>query len=390
MNRSIGFSQPIVPNPCHFPRYSEEPKEKAQRIRQKWDPVSKRLVNCYFPQPSQLYIKTIAGNGIAGYSGDDGPAISAQLNYPHGISVDSYGVLYIADRDNYRIRKVYTTGAITTIAGNGTPGYSGDGGFAILAQIGDTFQICTDSLNNLYITDYLNNVIRKVFTSGKIVRFAGNGASGFSGDGGPAISAELNGPTGVCVDSSRNLYIADRDNQRIRKVAIENGFIDTIAGDGTEGYGGDGGLATDAQLKFPRQVAIDSDRNVYIADRDNHRIRKVFTNGTITTIAGNGIQGFDGDGGLAIYAKLNSPTGVCVDSLGNVYIADTDNNRIRKVNVKGIITTIAGDGTRAFSGDGGPALSADLDGPTGICLDSSGNLYIADSGNNRVRKLYYA
>jgi uncharacterized protein (TIGR03437 family) len=321
-------------------------------------------------------ITTVAGNGMSGFSGDNGPATSAQLNEPHGIAVDSAGTLYIADWQNNRIRKV-ANGVITTAVGTGARGFSGDGGPAASAQLAYPQGVAVDSAGNLYIADSSNSSIRKV-TNGVIATVAGNGTFGFSGDGGPATSAQLNGPTGVAVDSGGNLYIADQFNQRFRKVS--NGVITTVAGGGSSI--GDNGPATSAQFA-PSGIAVDIAGNLYIADWQSHRIRKV-TNGVIATVAGNGTQGFSGDNGPATSAQLNFPEGVAVDSAGNLYIADEGNNRIRKVS-DGVITTVAGNGARGFSGDGGPATSAQLDLPAGVAVDSAGSIYIADYA--RIRKV---
>jgi uncharacterized protein (TIGR03437 family) len=326
-------------------------------------------------------ISTVAGNGTQGFSGDTSLAAFAQLNGPKGVAVDSVGNFYIADFFNNRIRKV-SNGAITTVAGNGSydfsGGESGDGGLAISAQLDGPSGVAVDSAGNLYIADTLYNRIRKV-SNGVITTVAG-GQSGlvgsFGGDGGPAISAELAGPRGVAVDSAGNLYIADTENNRIRKVS--NGVINTVAGDGVCcGPSGDGGPAISAQLEAPSGVAADSAGNLYIADTDDNLIRKV-SNGVITTVAGDG--GCCGD----------EPLGVAVDSAGNVYIADTNSNRIQKVS-GGVITTVAGTGqggsVGGFSGDGGPATSAQLNDPQGVAVDSAGNVYIADTNNNRIRML---
>jgi uncharacterized protein (TIGR03437 family) len=324
-------------------------------------------------------IATVAGNGTSGFSGDNGPATSATLSAPWAFAVDSAGNLYIADTDNYRIRQV-SNGVIATMAGNGTPGFSGDNGPAARAQLYYPHGVAVDSAGNLYIADYGNNRIRKV-TNGVITTVAGNGTYGFSGDNGPATSAQLYNPYGVAVDSAGNLYIADANNYRIRKVT--NGVITTVAGNGTYGFSGDNGPATSAQLNFPSGVVVDSTGNLYIADTFNYRIRQV-TNGVITTVAGGGTYGFSGDNGPATNAQLYNPYGVAVDSAGNLYIADTTNNRIRKVS-NGVITTVAGGG--ASLDDNGPASSAQLNGPTAVAVDSAGNLYIADAQNNRIRKV---
>jgi trimeric autotransporter adhesin len=329
-------------------------------------------------------ITTYAGNGIQGFSGDNGPATGAQLYFPQGIGVDSAGNLYIADSFNFRIRKV-SNGVITTFAGNGVPGFSGDTGPAAAAELDLVDAIAVDSAGNLYIGDLRNGRIRKV-SGGVITTVAGNGPGGFSGDNGPATSAQLSGPYATAVDSAGNLYIADSSNNRIRKVS--RGVITTVAGAGPTGFGfggfsGDNGPAVNAQLNSPRGVAVDSVGSLYIADSNNSRVRKV-SNGIITTFAGGGTSGLTGDNGPAASAQLNDANGVAVDSNGDVYIADAD--RIRKVS-DGIITTVAGNGMGGFSGDNGPAVDAGLGDPGGVAVDAAGNLYIADSLNQCIRKV---
>jgi sugar lactone lactonase YvrE len=334
-----------------------------------------------------LMIDTVAGTGTAGYSGDGGAATAAKLNTPLCITVDSSGNIYIADTYNNRIRKVNTSGIITTVAGNGTVGYSGDGGAATAAQLFYPAGITIDISGNLYIADWRNNRIRKVNTSGIISTVAGTGTAGYSGDGGAATAAQVNNPIGVTIDSTGNIYIADRDNRRIRKVNT-SGIISTVAGTGTAGYSGDGGAATAAQLNNPTGVSIDSTGNIYIADLINNRIRKVNTSGIISTVAGTGTAGYSGDGGAATAAMLYNPYQITVDSNDNIYIADTYNNRIRKVDTSGIISTVAGNGTQGHSGDGGDPTGAQLNTPRGVTVDSSGNICIADTNNNRIRKVY--
>jgi uncharacterized protein (TIGR03437 family) len=343
-------------------------------------------------------ISTVAGIGpsnsdTGGYSGDNGPAASAQLNDPTGVAVDSAGSLYIADWANNRIRKVSNDGVITTVAGNGTQGNGGDGGLATSAQLFYPSDVALDASGNLYIADTSNACIRKV-SNGVITTVAGGGGVlGVLGDNGPATSATFNGPEGVAVDAAGNLYIADAEGNRVRMVS--NGVITTVAGvgpvgNGNSGYSGDGGPAATAQVSVPTGVAVDSAGILYIADSYNNRIRAV-VNGVIRTVAGSGpagytYGGYSGDNGPAASAQLTYPRGAAVDSAGNVYFADSNNNRIRRVS-NGVITTVAGNGTAGFSGDNGPATSAELNAPYGVALDSAGNLYIADHANYRVRKV---
>ena len=333
-------------------------------------------------------IETVAG---VSDSGDGGPATGARLNFPARVALDGAGNLYIADLRNHRIRKVDAAGVITTVAGDGTEGYGGDGGPAVAAQLHWPIGVALDGAGNLYIADEGNNRIRKVDAAGVITTVAGDGTEGYGGDGGPATAAQLRFPTGVAVDGAGNLYIADLRNYRIRKVDAA-GVISTVAGDGTEGYGGDGDPATAAQLNRPIGVALDGAGNLYIADYWNHRIRKVDAAGVITTVAGDGTRDRNGDGGAATGARLNHPAGVAVDGAGNLYIADRLNHRIRKVDAAGVISTVAGYGPTGedeggFRGDGGPATAARLNIPIGVALDGAGNLYIADTGNDRIRKV---
>ena len=328
-------------------------------------------------------IFTIAGTGTLGFSGDGGPAVQAHLNLPQGIALDAAGNLYIADIRNHRIRKIDTDGNIFTIAGTGTPGFSGDGGPATAAQLIGPSGVAVDATGNIYIADRNTQQIRKVGIDGNISTVAGGGNpnSGI-GDGGPATAAQLSGPSSVAVDAAGNIYIADTFNNRIRKVDV-GGNILTIAGTGTSGLSGDGGPATAAELHWPRNVAVDARGNLYIADNDNHRIRKVSTTGTISTAAG---KGNIGDGAAATAARL-TPSDAVLNSQGNLYIADTFNHRIRRVDVDGNIATVAGTGTKGYNYDGGPATEARLDYPRGVAIDSVGNLYIADTSNNCIRKV---
>jgi len=347
-----------------------------------------------------LMIDTIAGSGppgrYGGFSGDGGLAVNARLDCPFGMAVDAEGNLYIADQRNHRIRKVDTNGIITTVAGSGCTGlycggYRGDGGPATEALLYRPEGVALDAQGNLFIADDANSCIRKVDTNGIITTVAGiGGRTGFSGDGGPATQALLTFPRDVAVDAQGNLYIADSVNGRLRKVDT-NGIITTIAGGGNSGA--DGIPAIESYLSHFDSIALDSAGNIYIADTGNDRVRKIDNSGIITTVAGNGTGGYSGDGGPATQAQLNSPQGVAVDSAGNMYIGDAMNYRIRKVDTSGIITTVAGNGTQGFSGDNGPATLAQLSSyATGgmylkVAVDVQGNIYIADKTNQRIRKV---
>jgi sugar lactone lactonase YvrE len=333
-------------------------------------------------------ITTVAGNGTAGYAGEGGAATNAEFDVPDGVAVDAAGNLFIADYYNNRIRKMGTNGIIRTVAGNGINGYSGDGGAATNAELGYPNGVAVDAKGNLFIADYYNNRIRKVGTNGTITTVAGNGTAGYSGDGGAATSAELRYPSGVAVDAGGNLFVADEENNMIRKIDT-NGIIATVAGNGTQGYSGDGGAASEAELFLPYGVALDATGNLFIADLYNQRIRKVGINGIISTVAGNGTNGYAGDGGAATNAELYYPLDVALDATGNLYIADYYNNRIREVGINGIITTAAGNGTYAYSGDGGPATNAELSEPFGVAVDAAGNLLVADTYNERIRKVVF-
>ena len=335
-------------------------------------------------------ITTVAGNGTSGFAGDGGAATSASLKYPYDVALDSAGNLYVADSYNHRIRKItVATGVITTVAGNGTSSFAGDGGVATNASLNYPSGVTIDGAGTLYVADTANFRIRKITAAtGVISTVAGNGSSGLAGDGGAAASASLR-PFGVALDSAGNLYVADADNGRIRKLTAATGVINTVAGIGYHSFAGEGGAATSANLDFPQGVALDSAGNLYIADTKNHRIRKITAaTGVITTEAGNGRSGFWGDDGVATSADLDHPSGVALDSAGNLYIADTKNHRIRKITAAtGVITTIAGNGRSGFTGDGGAATSTSLGDPLGVAIDSAGNLYIADTNNHRIRKI---
>lgn len=328
---------------------------------------------------------TDAGTGNVGYSGDGGTAASATLATPSAIAYDANGNLFLADSLNHVVREISTGGTITTIAGTGVAGFGGDGASATQAYLDTPTGVAVDSSGNIYIADSHNQRIRKV-SGGVITSIAGTGTAGFSGDGGQATVAQLALPSAVALDSAGNLYIADTNNQRIRKVT--GSIISTVAGNGEELFAGDGGAATAASLDSPTGVAVDGAGNIYIADRHNQRIRVVGTTGNISTLAGSGAVtlagSYSGDGAAATAATLARPSGVSVDRAGNVYIADTDNQRIRQVS-NGTIATVVGSGQQGFSGDGGPATAATLNTPQGIATDSSGNLVVADTLNQRIR-----
>jgi sugar lactone lactonase YvrE len=331
-------------------------------------------------------INTFAGSGTAGFSGDGGPARQAKLDAPGGLAFRS-GSLYISDHGNHnnRVRKVNSSRRISTVAGRSGAGFSGDGGQATSAKLNYPIGLAVDGSGRLYIADSANHRVRRVGTSGKIGTIAGTGTAGFLGEGSPAVLAHLNFPWGLAV-SGGGYYLADSNNNRVRKVS-SSGSITTVAGNGTFGFGGDDGPATAAKLEQPGAVAVGRSGNLFIADFGNNRVREVDSSGTITTVAGTGAQGFSGDGGNATNAKLNAPSGLAVDHSGNLYIADSGNNRVRKVNGAGKIITVAGTGKGGFSGDGSKATKAKLNYPIGLAFDRSHNLFIADSGNHRVRRV---
>ncbi len=330
-------------------------------------------------------ISTFAGTGTLGYTGDGGPATAANIAYPNGAAFDAAGNVYISESWNNVIRKISPSGIITTVAGTGMAGYSGDGGPATAATLNNPYKVIIDRSGNLLIADFSNHVVRKVTPAGIISTIVGTGGvSGFSGDGGPATAAKLFQVADIAIDKSDNLYIVDYINYRIRKVTTA-GTISTYAGNGTTGSGGDGGPATAAQLWFPYGVACDASDNLYIADAYNNKIRKVATSGIITTVAGTGTPGYGGDGGPATAADLFNPASIAFDAGGNMYIADDLNHRIRKVSTSGTISTYAGTGVKGFSGDGGTATAAKLWAPRDVRISPSGNMFISDDSNHRMR-----
>lgn len=350
------------------------------------------LLNTHYSAMAQI-ITTIAGSGSGLESGDGGAATAAHLEVPFAIALDTAGNMLIVDYSGNCVRKVNTSGIISTFAGKTSWGYSGDGGPATAAQFERPTCIAIDKVGNVYIGDGWNQCVRKVGVDGIIHTVVGDGNYGDSGDGGPATSARLGCITGLAFDTTGNLYVSDSYNSRVRRVS-PSGIITAFAGAGGVSFGGDGGPAIYATFEEPSGLAVDKSGNVYIADLTDNRVRKVDADGIITTFAGNGTAGLAGDGGAATAASLWGPTDVGIDKHGNLYIVDQYTSRIRKINPAGIITTYAGIGTGlfsgAFSGDGGPANAAELYHPSGLKVDDSDNVYIADSYNYRIRKVTYS
>ena len=335
-------------------------------------------------------ISTYAGTGTAGYTGDGSAATSARVRNPEGLGVASNGNLYISDTGNNVIRKVdFITGVITTVVGTGTAGSAGDGGAATLAQLDGPQDVFVASNGDLYIADTGSHKVRKVSAAtGVITTVIGDGTSGNTGDGGAATLARLASPRSVVVAANGDIYVSDRPNDRVRKVTAATGVITAFAGTGTAGYLGDGGAASAARLRTPEGMTLDSNGDLYIADTGNDVIRKVAgATGTITTFAGT-TNGFAGDGGPATAARLDTPEAVDLGPLGDIFIADTGNRRVRRVQAgTGTISTVAGTGTSGFSGDGGPATAARFTTIGGITVSSTGVYYVADRGNDRIRKI---
>ena len=341
-----------------------------------------------FAQAPQFTISTVAGTGKrAGFSGDGGPALKAQLNKPTAVAVDSTGILYIADHQNGRIRKVDENGIITTVMGTGSDTLQPQGVLPGLeTNLVRAYGIAVDANDNLYVLSRGHHKLFKLDAEGMATRIAGTGEPGFSGDGGPAIDAQLQSSNHLVANDAGNLYIADSGNRRIRMIDRQ-GVITTIAGTGEHGFGGDGGPATEALMTGGSAIARDAAGNLYVADFENHRIRKVDTDGIITTVAGTGDHLFNGEGLPATESNIGEPTGVACDQEGNVYVADQVNNRIRVVTPDGLMYTVAGTGKRGYEGDGGPAEAARINVPDIICVDGEGNVYFPDYLNHVVRKL---
>lgn len=356
-------------------------------------PASAHTLTASNTTGSSQSITTIAGNGDAGSTGDGGPAVKAELNTPEGVAEDLSGTLYIADTYNNEIRKVVNpttinADTISKVAGTGTGGFSGDGGAAVAADLSKPAGIAVDSQGNLFIADTGNNRVREVNTAGVISTIAGDGACvrDTLGNGGPALSASLCGPTGIAIDST-GVYVADTGHNEVRR--ISNGTITDVAGNNTQGYSGDGGPATKAALSSPTGVVLDTLHDLFVSDTGNYIVREVSAGGTITTFAGiPGHSGYSGNGGPATKAKLGAPTGLGLDPSGNLYVSDTANHVLRKVDTTGTITTFAGTGSQGFSGDGGPATRAKLSFPTGAVAVDGTAVYFSDTGNQRVRGVF--
>ena len=328
-------------------------------------------------------ITTVAGNGIAG-DVDNCQATAAELNSPADVAIDDSGNIFIADQSNNKIKKVNKSGVITTIAGTGSSGYNGDNIMATSANLYLPIGLALDDSGNIYFTEDGNNRIRKVNPSGIITSIAGDGTGAYNGDNIPSTAAEINSPYGICLDKYGNIFFNDGGNNRIRKINTL-GIISTIGGNGIRGYNGDNIAATTAEFKDLGYIRIDTSGNIFVGDHSNYRIRKINTNGIVSTFAGSGILGNNGDGLQATAAELNSPNGVALDNNGNVYIVDDYAQVIRVVNNIGIISTVAGTGTLGYNGDERTAITAQLNNPNSVVTDRLGNVYIADANNQRVR-----
>ena len=332
-------------------------------------------------------INLFAGSGF-GSLGDGGSATAARLNVPLHGRPDGAGNVNIADINNNRVRQVNSAGIITTIAGNGFAVHSGDGSQATAAGVSHPQSMVADHAGNLYIAEGGNtdtfSWIRKIDPSGIITTIGGNGSKAYGGDGGPATSAGFNFITDIVLDVIGNLYVCDQSHNRIRKIDT-SGIVTTVVGNGIGGYNGEGMPATDAQINYPSCLTFDAAGNMYFGDLNNNRIRKVSTSGTISTFVGNGSWVYSGDGGQATDAGITNPYGIAVDAAGNMYFTDSYFGYVRKVNTAGIVSTIAGVGTHGGAGDGGPAIAAQLYVPWGLDMDAAGNIYIADQDLSNVR-----
>ena len=349
--------------------------------------------------PEPAVMSTFAGTGERGHTGDGGPAAKATLSEPFHCDLDGRGHLYIAESANHCIRKVdLKTGRISTVAGTGKKGYSGDGGPATQATFNEPYAVAVTKDNDLFIVDRLNAVVRKVDgKTGVITTVAGNGKKDYAGDGGPGAKASMREPNDCCLDGKGGLLIADVGDWRIRRLDLATGIITTFAGTGRAKIAlkttidrakcGDDGPADKAIVVGARAVCVDGKGNTYICEREGSAVRKIDASGVVTTIAGTSERGYKGDNGDAKLAVFDGPKGIRCDAAGNIYVVDCENHAIRKIDIKtNLVTTIAG-GRKGKDGDNGPATQAGMDRPHGCVLDAHGNLYIADSNNHRVRKV---
>ncbi len=361
-------------------------------MRARWWAPAVLAVVVLAPGPAQGAatgrIDTVAGGGGAGYGGDGGSARSAQFLEPRAVAADAGGGFYVADTFNHRIRWVDADGVVATVLGTGVAGGTGDGGPGIQAEVNWPHSVSLDAGGQaLLVADSANHRIRRLdLVSGTVTTVAGTGEAGFAGDSGPATAALLNDPKGVLAGPRGEIWIADSANDRVR-VVDPSGTISTLAGTGTAGFSGDGGPAAAAQLHAPRALAVDAAGNLYVADDNNDRVRRIDPAGTITTVVGAGTPGYSGDVGPATAAQLNRPRGVAVDSAGVLYVADSGNHVVRMVDPAGTVTTVVGNGRRGFGGDGGPAADGRIFSPRGVAVGPGGELFIADSGNDRVRRI---
>lgn len=323
-------------------------------------------------------VSTLAGDGKIGFK--DGADSTAEFSNNIGIAVDASGNLYVGDFGNQRVRKITPEGIVGTLAGDGSPGFVNAAGAS--SEFNGPAGVAADAAGNVYVADYSNNRIRKITAGGAVSTLAGNGTSGFSGDGGPATAAAFHSPVGVAADASGNIYVADINNLRIRKITSA-GIVSTLAGNGNPGFSGDGGPGTAAEFKYPYGIAADAAGNLYVGDEENNRIRKITPAGVVSTFAGDGNAGYINATGAA--AEFNTPTGIAVDASGNVYVADRGNNRIRKITPTGVVSTLAGNGTGAFKD--GIGTDAEFNGPIGVAVDASGTVYVSDNNGNRIRKI---
>jgi streptogramin lyase len=346
------------------------------------------VITAAFASLHAAQISTFAGSDAKGFSGDGGPATAAQLNQPFGITRGPDGALYICDTGNHRIRRVAPDGTISTVAGNGTRGWTGDGGPAIGASLNEPYEVRFDSAGNLFFVERMNHLVRRVDAkSGAISTIAGTGVAGFSGDGGPAVNARFNEPHSIGFDSEGDLYICDINNHRVRKVDMKSGLVSTFAGTGEKKPTPEGKFAFGDKVPLHGPRAIDFDRSggLVLALREGNAVFDFgMTTRIVRRIAGNGKKGFTGDGGPALEATLAGPKGVSIGPDDAIYLADTENHAIRRIDARGTIERIAGTGTKGDGPDGDP-LACKLARPHGVFVDKDGAVFIGDSENHRVR-----